>query len=237
MIDAGVAFDSGAAPPLRVTLDAVTEDVEQLTLLRKDKSYRDLSRLKRLRHLWAGRVNQEMLEAIASLPALEILRIKTMSATSLEPRAKCRKLKRLIIHGGGKVADMEWTRGLSPGLEVLFLEGFFRATDIAPLGRLTGLRTLGWEGGMDRKLELASLEPLRGLSDLRYLFLAASRVADKSLAPLHDFKHLVHLTCGAYFPDREFVALHKALPKLRCDWIEMIGEHGSIRNGLARRRS
>jgi hypothetical protein len=232
MIDAGIVFDLDR-PKLVMTLDGVPDDVEELTLLRQEKSHRGLSRFKRLRHLWAGRVNQEMIEEISGLPDLEILRIKNMSAASLEPLARNRKLKRLIIKGGNKVPDMEWTRGLSPTLEVLHLESLFRATDIAPLAELSQLRTLGLEGGIDRKLELKSLEPLGALSNLQYLFLAAARAADKSLAPLHRLKKLRHLSCGTYFPDAEFVALQKALPGLECSWFKMIEEYGSIRKGLA----
>ena len=98
---------------------------------------------------------------------------------------------------------------------------------------LSQLKTLGLEGGIDRKLELKSLEPLGALANLQYLFLAATRFADKSLAPLHGLKKLRHLSCGAYFPDEEFAALGKALPGLDCSWIEMIRKHGSIRKGLA----
>ena len=232
MIDAGIVFDLDK-PKLVMTLDGVPDDVEELTLLRQNKSHRGLSRFKRLKHLWAGRVNQEMIEEISGLPELEILRIKNLSAASLEPLARNRKLKRLIIKGGNKVPDMEWTRGLSPTLEVLHLESLFRATDIEPIGELSQIKTLGLEGGIDRKLELKSLEPLAALSNLQYLFLAAARVADKSLAPLHGLKKLRHLSCGAYFPDEEFVALGKTLPGLDCSWAGMIEEYGSIRKGLA----
>lgn len=235
--DAGIAFDLDKLPKLVQTLDGVPDDAEELTLLRQEKSHRGLSKLKRLRHLWAGRVNQEMMEEIAELPELEILRIKNMSAASLEPLARNRKLKRLIISGGNKVPDMAWTLGLPPTLEVLHLESFFRATDIGPLGQLSQLRTLGLEGGFDKKLELESLAPLSTLKNLHYLLLAATRVADKSLAPLHGLKSLKHLSCGTYFPDAEFVALNKALPGLDCSWCKMIEEHGSIRAGLARSRN
>ena len=233
MLDAGIVFDPDTLPKLVQSLDGVPDDARELTLLRQDKSHRGLSKFKRLRHLWAGRVNQEMIEEISGLPELEILRIKNMSATSLEPLAQNRKLKRLIIKGGNKVPDMEWTRGLSPTLEVLHLESLFRATDIRPIGELSQLKTLGLEGGIDRKLELGSLEPLGTLSNLQYLFLAAARVADKSLAPLQRLKKLRHLSCGTYFPDAEFVALEKVLPGLDCSWFEMIEEYGSIRKGLA----
>ena len=102
-------------------------------------------------------------------------------------------------------------------------------------GQLSQLRTLGLEGGIDRKLELESFEPLGALSNLQYLFLAATRVADKSLAPLHSLKKLRHLSCGTYFPDAEFIALGKALPGLDCSWIEMIGSTAASAPGLARR--
>jgi Leucine-rich repeat (LRR) protein len=236
MLDAGIAFDRDRLPKLVMTLDGVPDNLEELTLLRQEKSHRGLSKFKRLRHLWAGRVNQEMIDEISGLPDLEILRIKNMSAASLEPLAQNRKLKRLIIHGGNKVPNMEWTRGLPPTLEVLHLESLFRATEIGPLAGLSQLKTLGLEGGIDRKLELKSLEPLGALSNLQYLFLAATRVADKSLAPLHGLKKLKHLGCGAFFPDAEFVALQKALPGLDCSWIEMIRKHGSVKAGLARSR-
>jgi hypothetical protein len=61
-------------------------------------------------------------------------------------------------------------------------------------------------------------------------------VADKSLAPLQRLKKLRHLSCAAYFPDAEFVALQKALPGLDCSWFTTIEEYGSIRKGLAQSR-
>jgi hypothetical protein len=86
---------------------------------------------------------------------------------------------------------------------------------------------------MDRKLDLKSFEPLGALANLQYLLLAATRAADKRLAPLHRLKKLRHLSCGAFFPDAEFIALQKASPNLDCSWFSMIEEYGSIRKGLA----
>ena len=171
-MDAGASIDS--LPPLVMDLDGVPEDAERLRFLRQDKSCRGLASLKRLKTMWAGRANQEMIDAISELPDLEVLSIKGMSATSLEPLARNRKLKRLILIGGTKIPDMEWTLGLSPTLEVLSLDSFFRATDIGPVGQLANLRTLGLEGGFDTKLRLESLAPLSQLGNLRYLFLAST---------------------------------------------------------------
>ena len=90
MRDAGIGADRDSRPPLVTTLACVPDDAEKLTLLRQEKSHRGLGRLKR-RDTLAGRVNQEMIEEIAELPDLEILRIKNMSAASLEPLARNRK--------------------------------------------------------------------------------------------------------------------------------------------------
>lgn len=232
-IEAGISFHWDRLPRQTATLDGLPPDIEELSFRREDKSYRGLPKLTRLRTLLASRVNQDVVDAIAQLPELEVLWVKLLSAASLEPLANNRKLRRLILTDGSKVPDMEWTRGLSKTIEVLHLQGLFRATDIDPIGELTQLTTLGLEGGIDTKLKLDSLAPLSGLANLQYLFLASTRVADKSLAPLHGLKQLRHLRCAAYFPDSEFIALKKALPHLDCDWFDLIEAHGSIKKGMA----
>ncbi len=193
---------------------------------------RGLSRFECLKTLWAASVNQDMLEEIACLPNLEVLWIKSLSASSLECLGNNGKLRRLIVHGGSKVPDMGWVRRLSPTVEVLHLESLFRATDIDPIGEMTGLKTLGLEGGMSKKLELESLAPLRTLKHLQYLFLAATRIKDGSLEPLRDLTELRHLTIAANVPDREFISLRKALPGLDCDWFRTIEKYGSVRAGM-----
>lgn len=59
--------------------------------------------------------------------------------------------------------------------------------------------------------------------------MSGARVMDKSLAPLGRMPKLEHLECTINFPDREFLDLRKNLPNLKCDWIELIEEHGSLR--------
>ena len=137
-------------------------------------------------------------------------------------------MRRLILHGGTKVEDLDWVALLPATLEVLYLERFARVTDISPIGKLTQLTALGIEGGMDKQVRIETLEPLATLSNLRHLFLAAAQVLTKSLAPLRRLHHLELLECTIRFPEQEFIELKRNLPKLNCDWIDMIEEHGSL---------
>jgi hypothetical protein len=141
-------------------------------------------------------------------------------------------LRRLILVGGTKVSDLTWVRGLPADLRVLFLERFARCPDLSPLTALRKLESLGFEGGMDGKVRVETLAPLAQLGGLRFLFLAGARVEDRSLAPLAGLARLERLECGGYFPDREFKELRRALPRLECDWFELIEKYGGIRAGM-----
>lgn len=232
-VEAGVSFVWTDLPPLVERLEGVPQDVKKLQFCRNKASHKGVSRLSGLTHLWAHKVDQDMLGEIARLPALEMLFIRGTRARDLAPLAGNRALRRLIVIGGTKIEDYEWVRGLPEMLEVLFLEGFFRAQDLAPLSSLPNLTSLGVEGGMDTSARLDTLQPLASLHKLRYLFLANTRVADKSLAPLQQLKNLQRLESSIHFPDAEFIALKQALPGLDCDWIEMIDRHGSLHAAMA----
>ena len=170
-----------------------------------------------------------MIDEISQLASLEVLYINGITASALGGLGRLGKLRRLILHGGPKVEDLDWAAHLPATLEVLYLERFARVTDISAIGRLTRLTALGIEGGMDKHVRIDTLEPLAALSNLRHLFLAAADVLSKSLAPLHRLHHLELLECTIRFPEQEFLELKRNLPDLSCDWIDMIEEHGSLR--------
>ena len=228
-IAAGVSFDWKSLPPMVDALDGVPRDTEQLTFRRDGKSHRGIAELQNLRRLWAYQVNQEMIDEISQLANLEVLYVNGMTASALGCLGRLGKLKRLILHGGTKVEDLDWVAHLPATLDVLYLERFARVTDIGAIGKLTRLTALGIEGGMDKQVRIDTLEPLATLSNLRYLFLAAAQVLTKSLAPLHRLHHLELLECTIRYPEQEFLELRRSLPDLSCDWIDMIEEHGSLR--------
>ena len=182
-----------------------------------------------MRRLWAYQVNQGMIEEISQLANLEVLYVNEMSASALGCLGRLGKLRRLILHGGTKVENLDWVAQLPATLDVLYLERFARVTDISPIGKLTRLTALGIEGGMDKQVRIETLEPLAALSNLRYLFLASADVLTKSLAPLRQLHSLERLECTIRFPEHEFIELKRSLPKLNCDWIGVIDEHGSLR--------
>jgi hypothetical protein len=231
-VAAGVSFDWQALPPLLESLEDVPASVEALHLRRVKHSHRGLSRLTSLKTLWARGVNQAFLEEISSLIRLETLYVDGLTATDLTPLANNGALRRLILVGGTKVSDLTWARGLPADLRVLFLERFGRCPDLSPLTALRKLESLGFEGGMDGKVRVETLAPLAQLGGLRFLFLAGARVEDRSLAPLAGLAHLERLECGGYFPDLEFTELRRALPRLECDWFELIEKYGGIRAGM-----
>ena len=228
-VAAGVSYEVSSLPPLVETLDGVPRDTRQLFFRRQQTSHRGIGELSDLRSLWVEKANDELIEEIAGLSKLEVLSIRSMTASSLTPLASLQSLRRLLAVGGTKLDTLDWVQGLPAGLEVLFLEGFTRVSDIGPLGDLAGLTALGFEGGMDTKVRIATLAPLSKLKALRYLFLAAARVADRSLAPLAGMTSLRHLETTVQFPDEEFIRLHRALPNLECEWFDMIEQHGSLR--------
>ena len=228
-IAAGVSFDWKSLPPMVDALDGVPRDAEQLTFRRQGKSHGGIAELQNVRRLWAYQVNQGMIEEISQLANLEVLYVNEMSASALGCLGRLGKLRRLILHGGTKVEDLDWVAQLPATLDVLYLERFARVTDISPIGKLTRLTALGIEGGMDKQVRIETLEPLAALSNLRYLFLASADVLTKSLAPLRQLHSLERLECTIRFPEHEFIELKRSLPKLNCDWIGVIDEHGSLR--------
>ena len=72
------------------------------------------------------------------------------------------------------------------------------------------MRALGVEGAMWTAMRVHSLEPLRGLERLEYLFLTNLRVRDGSLRPLHGLARLRFLQCARYYADGEFALLATA---------------------------
>jgi hypothetical protein len=231
-IAAGVSFDWQALPPLFESLEGVPAGVEALHFRRVKNSHRGISRFTSLKTLWARGVNQAFLEEISALAGLETLYVDGLTAADLTPLAGNGALRRLVLVGGTKVPDLAWVRGLPEKLKVLFLERFMRCSDLSPLTALKELQSLGFEGGMDTRMRVETLAPLAELGRMRFLFLASARVGDRSLAPLAGLTHLEQLECGGYFPDREFVELRRALPRLQCDWFDVIEKHGSIRAGM-----
>jgi hypothetical protein len=230
-IDAGVSFDRTSLPAHRTSLADLAHDATELRFRREGSSHRGIRRFGKLRRAWLYSVNQDFLEELAELPEIEQLFIDGTTATDLTPLHRLRHLRRLIVNGGTKIQSMDWVLGLSP-LEALAIENFKRVLYLDPIASVTSLTALGIEGSIWTRMRVATLAPLSGLHRLRYLFLTNLTASDDSLHPLHSLARLEVLQIGALFPDAELLGLRQALPRLRCDWFEIIDRYGSTREGI-----
>jgi hypothetical protein len=231
-INAGVGFDWDSLPTCQTNPDEVPSDSEELRFDCERLPHRRIRRFKNLRRVWFYGVNQDFLEDIVQLPDIQSLYIEGLAAIDLSILSRLPRLRRVILTKGTKIQNLDWVAGLSC-LESLAIEGFKRVLHLDPLVSLTKLSALGIEGSTYTPMHIASLAPLSRLHDLRYLFITCLRTSDGSLKPLHTLKRLQVLECGAsYFHDEEFVSLHQALPKLRCEWFDMIERYGGTRAGI-----
>jgi hypothetical protein len=230
-IDAGVSFDWSSLSAHRTSLVDLPHDATELRFRREGSSHRGIHRFSKLRRAWLYSVNQDFLEELAELPAIEQLFIDGSTATDLTPLHRLRQLRRLFVNGGTKIQSMDWVVGLPP-LEALAIENFKRVLHLDPFASLTSLTALGIEGSIWTRMRVATLAPLSGLRGLRYLFLTNLTALDDSLRHLHPLAGLEVLQIGALFPDEELLRLRQALPRLRRDWFEMIDRHGSTREGI-----
>ena len=90
-----------------------------------------------------------------------------------------------------------------------------RLTDIRPLAKCKSLVELHLESGMWNELTLDSLEPLRGLKQLRYLGLS-SVMKKPTLEPLSELTSLQELSLNGKFSFEDYGRLAGKLRKTKC---------------------
>lgn len=217
-IAAGVGFEWDRLPASATAVSDVDPNASDVVFRREGASHAGLHRFTSIRRLWASKVDAAFLEEITAMPALETLSLQRVTATDLQPLARLSRLRRLVVCDATGIADLEWTRALS--LESLGLENLKAVCSLEPLAEQTGLHGLAVEGAMWTSMRVQSLEPLRSLERLEYLFLTNLRVHDRSLHPLHGLPSLRLLQCARYYADGEFAALAAARPGLQGNWLQ-----------------
>lgn len=216
-IDAGIGFEWDRLPAAVADVSGVDPEAADVVFRREGASHAGLHRRTAIRRLWASQVDAAFLDEIAAMPALEMLSLQRVTATDLQPLARLRQLRRLVVRDATRVLDLEWTRALA--LESLGLENLRSVDSLEPLADQRGLRGLGVEGAMWTAMRVRSLAPLRELERLEYLFLTNLRVHDGSLRPLHGLARLRFLQCARYYAGGEFAALAAARPELQGNWL------------------
>lgn len=166
----------------------------------------------KLRLLEAQAVDQKCLEDLCNFVGLEYLALEyPLMARDLTPLTALNELRVLKINSPRNVSDFTPLLALQK-LERLFIKNAKHIVDIEWLRPMKGqLRVLGIEGGMYTPQPILTLRPLEGFA-LEALFLANTRLVEKSFASLQAMSSLRYLSTARNVPRAEFEALHIALP-------------------------
>jgi len=95
---------------------------------------------------------------------------------------------------------------------------FTRSFSLEPLRALDQLRFLWLSGTMWTAMRVDSLAPLGPLSRLERLILSNVRVRDRRLAPLLGLSRLTEIRLPKFFPAEEVAALRRAFPSAKGPW-------------------
>ena len=208
------------AGPERTTPDDIKSGANEATLKRVKNSHRGIGARKDITGLAAIAVDQDFLEEIGEMSALEHLDMRfPMRATDLSPLRKLQNLRVLQMDSPNKITDFTPILDL-PRLEVFMVEnakGLYDLEWMRPLRE--SLKVLGLEGSVSTDQRAASLAPLEGFG-LEALFMTSAMLKDKDISPL--------LTCPALrvfmgtrmAPRAQYEALEAANPDLICPWFD-----------------
>jgi hypothetical protein len=146
-----------------------------------------LDRVRSLR--FDSNVTQNLFDAACQMKNLEALWIKWSGIKSLAELRNCQALRRLYIGSSAQIQSIE-PLGKMTGLLTLGLQNLKRITDLSPLSSLTELEELSIDGGIWGHQVVDSLAPLAELTSLKWLHLGGVRSLDDSLRPLAALRKL-----------------------------------------------
>ncbi len=145
------------------------------------------------------------LTPLAGLTQLESLELRGNNLSDLTPLAGLTNLKTLRLGGSDSGVNNPNLQDLAPlsglkNLEILVLPGNSQIRDLTPISGLTNLREFSMSGDSSAgAYQIADLSPLAGLTNLERLSVTINGV--DSLEPLRDLKKLAYLFIngeGAY---------------------------------------
>ncbi len=186
---------------------------------RQKTSFRGISTRQKLRILTASAVDQDFLDEICELKALEQLTLEwPVTAASLAGLPDLRRLWKLRIDSPRNVTDFTPITGVR-SLTHLDVENAKHMADLRWIRPLRErLTALGIDGSINTAQKIESLDPLDGF-DFEELTLTNVSVQDKDLSPLINCRKLRRLRCAKSVSTFEgFMALADARPDMACDW-------------------
>ena len=214
-------------PPEKITLLEDYKTCEKLNLvitqIGTDMKYQNklidawcekLPELTEVKYLWLNsRVNQKIFDAICKLVNLEGLFIKWSGVKKIDNIQNLKNLKHFCLGSSSQVEDIDALGKLS-NVITLDLENLKKISDFSVISNLSKLEGLGLDGSMYTAQKIDTLEPLRNLTELKYLTLTNSRILDKSFEAILNLRKLVRFNCSYNYPANEFEKL-KNLPNLK----------------------
>jgi hypothetical protein len=203
-------------PPAITDITEVSPDSADLRLVADATQWERLPGLTCLERLWCFRINKARMAAIARSHSLKRLYLDGIRT----PIDALRDLKHLVVlslASATRLASLEEI----PVFE--YLEGLAvinapKVGSLGPLQERSGLEALAVSGGIWSRMTVDTLEPLRGLSGLRYLDLQNLKVLDASLEPLEGLTELRTLELPNFYPVEEFARLASRLKQTTCAW-------------------
>lgn len=173
-----------------------------------------LESLDNIEYIWTyHKVNQETFEAICKMKNLKGISLKWSSIRDLECLKQQTNLKHLNIGLSTNIENVKPISSLST-LLTFDSENLKKVDDWNFLSNLTQLEGLGINGGMYDRLKIESLDFLKELKNLKYLFLMSTKILDNSLKPIEGLKKLENLRLTNDWPEQKLDELKKSLPNL-----------------------
>jgi hypothetical protein len=187
----------------------------ELLIRGKTKNIERLKSFSNLIKLWIYTVNQKEVNAILNLVNPKMLHIYEMRVEDLSVISSLTNIEVLGLEWNTKTKSL-WDLSKNTCLKSLSIKDFSKLIDINPLQNNKSLEILDLSGGQSNSLKLNSLEPLRFLSNLKYLGLSNINVLDESLEPISNIKGLQELEVSNQFSTEEFARLSVNLPNTKC---------------------
>ena len=160
-------------------------------------------------------VNEKNFANVISMLDVQALYIYEARVSSIESIGNLLRLKHLKIDWATKFDDLTPLTRLTQ-LESLHLEHTTRVVDLAPVRLMKGLRSFGFEGGINAKGTIKNLFPIGELELLEDVILTNLKVIEGGLRPLVRCTSLKELIVSEQFSWRDYAYLAAKRPDISC---------------------
>lgn len=169
-----------------------------------------------IENIWLIGPNEKELKKILPLIKPKYLNLYQVLAKDLSILGTLDLVETIILEWNTK-SETLWDISKNTNLRTLQIRDFGKLNDISQIVSAMQIESLTLGGGINKKLELRTLEPLKNLSNLKYLGLTNIKVNDGSLRPLGRLTNLEELGLSNQFDIEEYAWLASRLKKTKCD--------------------